>query len=288
MSLENPFHYGFLGRAMIAAALLSLVSGLISPPIVLRRLAFSADGLAHASLGGLAIGLCFVPGALVPTLTSYGVSFAFTCAAALIIGFLSTRVPSDTAVGACYVAAFSLGVLLLSARHRGSGHLEHYFFGSLLAANPLEIAVLSTLAVLITAGMACTWRWIAMWMFDEELAQSNGVPVRWLRYALLLTIAATVIIATRMVGVLLVAALLVLPGATGSQVAIRTSGITLISLLTAFASTGLGLVWSNAANVPPGPAITLVAFGIFAVSLGFRQLNKSSRPHASSSHENQQ
>lgn len=278
MSLENPFQYGFMERAAIAAALLSLVSGLISPPIVLRRLAFAADGLAHASLGGLAIGLCFVPGALVPTLTSYGVSFAFTCAAALLIGFLSTRVPSDTAVGACYVAAFSLGILLLNYRHRGSGHLEHFFFGSLLAANPLEIALLSILTLLITLAIGCTWRWIAMWMFDEELAQANGVPVRALRYSLLLIIAATVILATRMVGVLLVAALLVLPGATGSQLATRASRITGVSLLVAFASTSSGLAWSNAANVPPGPAITLVAFVLFAASLGFRRFRKPSQP----------
>lgn len=271
------FGYSFMERAAIAAGLLSLIAGLISPPIVLRRLAFSADGLAHASLGGLAVGLCVLSGSTVPTAGTYGISLLFTCAVAVGIGFLSTRIPSDTAVGASYVAAFSLGVVLLSLKQRGTGHLEHYFFGSLLAVSPLEIQLLAGLATVLGIGLWSTWRWMAMWMFDEELARAGGVPVRVLRYAMLLAIAGTVIVATRIVGVLLVAALLVLPGATGTLVASRVATITLVSLATAFLGTGMGLAWSSAANVPPGPAITLAAFGLFVAGLFYRSL-RSTKP----------
>lgn len=272
MSLSLNFGYSFMERAVVAAGLLSLVAGLISPPIVLRRLAFSADGLAHASLGGLAVGLCVLSGSTIPTVGTYAISFLFTCAVAVVIGFLSARMPSDTAVGASYVAAFSFGVVLLSLRQRGTGHLEHYFFGSLLAVSRLEIELLGGLAAVLGFGLWATWRWMAMWMFDEELARAGGVPVRVLRYAMLLAIAGTVIVATRIVGVLLVAALLVLPGATGTLVASRVATITCVSLGTAFVGTAAGLFWSSVANLPPGPAITLAAFGLFVAGLICRSL----------------
>lgn len=131
-----------------------------------------------------------------PSLASYAVSFVFTCLVAAAIAYFSGGqcVHSDTAVGACYVAAFALGILLLSLRQRYSGHLEHFFFGSLLAVNPLECWLLAGLALLaLTLVLAC-WRWLGQWTFDEELALASGVPTGVLRYALILLIAATVIL----------------------------------------------------------------------------------------------
>ncbi len=269
--MNDFFQYAFLGRAALAAAFLSLTCGLLSPIIVLRRLSFSADGLAHASLGGLAMGLCLVSAGGAPTLATYGVSFVVTCAVACWIGFLSTRVQSDTAIGACYVAAFALGIVLLSWRRRGSGHLEHYFFGSLLAVTPLEVGLLALLAGIILIGMVMTWRWLAMWTFDEELARANHVPVVCLRYALMLCIAATVVVGTRIVGVLLVAALLVLPGAVGTHIANRMGSISLVSVLTAILSAGAGIGLSNTSSLPPGPTIVLFAFTLFSFAFLFQR-----------------
>ena len=114
--LGSFIEYDFLGRALVAGLLTSLICGLLSPFVVLRRLSFSADGLAHASLGGLALGVCLLNSGPTPTLAGYCVSFLFTCAVAAAIAYLSggNRLQSDTAVGACYVAAFAFGILLLA------------------------------------------------------------------------------------------------------------------------------------------------------------------------------
>jgi len=271
--MENFFQYRFLERALLAALLMSLTCGMLSPFIVLRRLSFSADGLAHASLGGLALGIFILNSGTTPTLAGYGISFLFTCGVAAAIAYFSSgnRLQSDTAVGACYVAAFALGILLLTARSRSTGHLEHFFFGSILAVNPLECWLLAGLAVLTMAFCFSNWRWLGQWTFDEELARASAVKIAWLRYALVLLIAATVILSAKIVGVLLVTALLILPGAVGTLSGRALPVILAFSIVTAMSSAAAGMLLSNAANVPPGPAIVLVAFGIFLAAFFLRR-----------------
>lgn len=269
MNATSFFDYGFLVRALIAGVWLAVLCGVLSPFIVLRRMAFAADGLAHASLGGLAVGLFLLRSGPLPTAANYAISFVFTCGVALAIAYFARRVQSDTAVGACYVAAFAFGVTLLSRRQRGLGNLEHLFFGSILAVQPLELTLLAGLTLLALLASGLCWRWLGAWTFDEELARSEGVPVVALRYALMLLVAATVIVATRVVGVLLVAALLVLPGAAGCLGARRLSHIVLISVLVSILSALSGMAVSNAVNVPPGPAIVLAAFGCFLAAFAF-------------------
>lgn len=271
--LNSFFEYGFLRRAMLAGLLMSLTCGLLSPFIVLRRLSFSADGLAHSSLGGLAVGLLVMGNGQVPTLSSYLISFVFTCGVAVAIAYFSSghRLQSDTAVGACYVAAFALGILLLSWRNRSTGHLEHFFFGSILAVNPLECWLLAGLAVAATLFCFFCWRGLGQWTFDEELARASGVRVAALRYLLMLLIAATVILSTKVVGVLLVTALLILPGAVGTLSGRSLSVIVLLSLLAALSSATGGMVFSNLADVPPGPCMVLVAFGLFLIAFFLRR-----------------
>ena len=262
------FDYAFLTRALFAGVLMSLTCGMLAPFVVIRRLSFSADGLAHASLGGLALGMFIMADGPAPTLTSYGLSFVFTCGVAAAIAFFSggQRLHSDTATGVCYVSAFALGILLLSWRKRYSGHLEHFFFGSLLAVNPLECWLLAGVASITAFLCLVCWRWLGQWTFDEELAQASGVPVTSLRYAFVIVIAATVIVSSRVVGVLLVTAMLILPGAVGTLLGRSMWVITAFSLGAALTSSVGGLVISNAVDVPPGPAIVLIGFCLFVLA----------------------
>lgn len=271
--LNAFFEYGFLGRALLAGLLTSVTCGLLSPFVVLRRLAFSADGLAHASLGGLAVGIFVLGNSQMPTLSSYFVSFVFTCGVAVAIAWFShgNRLQSDTAVGACYVAAFAMGVLLLSWGHHSTGHLEDFFFGSILAVDTLECRLLAGLAAVAAVFCFLGWRGLGQWTFDEELAQASGVRVTALRYVLMLLIAATVILSTKVVGVLLVTALLILPGAIGTLSGRNLPVILLLSLLAALCSATAGMVFSNLADVPPGPAIVLAAFGLFLIAFFHRR-----------------
>ena len=263
--LYSIFDYGFLRRAVLAAILMSLTCGLIAPVVVLRRLAFSTDGLAHSSLGGLAIGVLFVSNGASPSLLSYLISFFFTVSVAAGITYLSenNRIDSGTAVGVCYVAAFALGVLVLSLRKGYSGHLDQFFFGSLLAVNHLECLLLLILGLISFTFIFWNWLSIGKWTFNEEMARAEGVPVKKLRYFFMFLVVAVVIVSSRVVGVLLVTSMLILPGAVGSLTSHSMFGITTVSVATALVSSLIGLSISNSYDVPPGPVIVLSGFLIF-------------------------
>lgn len=263
--LNSIFDYGFLRRAFLAAILMSLTCGLIAPVVVLRRLAFSTDGLAHSSLGGLAIGVLFVSNGAAPTLLSYLISFFFTISVAAGITYLSenNRIDFDTAVGVCYVAAFALGVLVLSLREGYSGHLDQFFFGSLLAVNHLECLLLLLLGIISFIFIFLNWVSIGKWIFNEEMAHAEGVPVKKIRYFFMFLIVAVVIVSSRVVGVLLVTSMLILPGSVGSLISRSMFGITIVSVVTALFSSLIGLAISNSYDVPPGPVIVLSGFLIF-------------------------
>ena len=263
--LHSIFDYGFLRRAVLAAILMSLTCGLIAPVVVLRRLSFSTDGLAHSSLGGLAIGVLFVTNGASPSLLSYLISFFFTVSVAAGITYLSenNRIDSDTAVGVCYVAAFALGVLVLSLREGYSGHLDQFFFGSLLAVNRIECLLLLILSLISFIFIFWNWLSVGKWTFNEEMAHAEGVPVKKLRYFFMFLVVAVVIVSSRVVGVLLVTSMLILPGAVGSLASRSMFGITIVSIATALVSSLIGLSISNSYDVPPGPVIVLTGFLIF-------------------------
>ena len=263
--LHSIFDYGFLRRAVLAAILMSLTCGLIAPVVVLRRLSFSTDGLAHSSLGGLAIGVIFVTNGASPSLISYLISFIFTVSVAAGITYLSenNRIDSDTAVGVCYVAAFALGVLVLSLREGYSGHLDQFFFGSLLAVNQIECLLLLILSLISFIFIFWNWLSVGKWTFNEEMAHAEGVPVKKLRYFFMFLVVAVVIVSSRVVGVLLVTSMLIVPGAVGSLASRSMFGITIVSIATALVSSLIGLSISNSYDVPPGPVIVLTGFLIF-------------------------
>jgi len=263
--LHSILDYGFLRRAVLAAILMSLTCGLIAPVVVLRRLSFSTDGLAHSSLGGLAIGVIFVTNGASPSLISYLISFIFTVSVAAGITYLSenNRIDSDTAVGVCYVAAFALGVLVLSLREGYSGHLDQFFFGSLLAVNQIECLLLLILSLISFIFIFWNWLSVGKWTFNEEMAHAEGVPVKKLRYFFMFLVVAVVIVSSRVVGVLLVTSMLIVPGAVGSLASRSMFGITIVSIATALVSSLIGLSISNSYDVPPGPVIVLTGFLIF-------------------------
>lgn len=273
LQLNSFFEYGFLARALLAGMLLSVTCGLLSPFVVLRRLSFSADGLAHASLGGLALGIVILNTGLTPSLGVYVISLIFTFAVAAGMAWFggAQRVASDTAIGACYVAAFAFGALLLCSKKRFSAHLEHFFFGNILAVTAWDCRLLGLLALATATFCFTHWRWLGQWTFDEELARAAGVPVTRLRYTLILLIAVTVILSVKVVGLLLVTAMLILPGATGTLMGRGLWTILAAAVTTAMGCALAGLVASNAADVPPGPAIVLAAFTVFATAFVARQ-----------------
>ncbi|MEN2982538.1 MAG: metal ABC transporter permease [Thermus sp.] len=252
--------YPFFQRALLAGLLVSLLSGLLSPLVVQRRLSFLGDGLAHAAFAGVALGL-FLRG------EPLGFALPFTFLVALAITFVKerTELSEDTAIGVFFALSVALGAVFLAKAKGYVGDAMGYLFGSLLAVGPADLWALG-LVFLLGLFLLPLWGPLAYATLDRELALADRVPVGRHDYLLSGFIAVALVLAVKVVGILLVAAFLVIPGAAARLLARTFAGLTLLSLLLAALSTLLGLLASFLLDWPSGASVVLVQALLFALA----------------------
>jgi zinc transport system permease protein len=266
-----PFGHGFVRRALLAGLMLGSAGSLVGVFVVQRGLGFLSDGLAHATFGGLALGLLL---GATPDRAIW-VALPFTLAVALGIQELRRRTSlgGDVATGVFFAVAFAAGVLFLGLRGPRATpvNVEALLFGSLLAVSPeaaLVIVLVSTLVLLLVLRVGPQ---LAYATFDPELARLSGVRVPALESLLLAVTALVVVVGVKTVGVVLVSAFVVIPAATG-QLLGRTLGATLaLAVATALAATAFGLFASYHLNVAPGATIILTLGAAFFLALVLRR-----------------
>ena len=262
--------YDFAQRALIAGVLVALMCAVLAFFVVLRRMAFVGAGLSHAALGGVAIGL--VAG-ISPLVTAMG----FSILVAWAIGWISERgqITEETAIGILFPAtmAFGLAVISLSSTYRQD--LIAYLFGSMLAVRRTDLWLLSFLAAGTLAVLAVFFKELVYLSLDPEAARAAKVPVTALRYLLLTVLAATIVASIKLVGVVLVSALLVIPAATGQLAARSMTGMLVTSVVTALVSVIVGLWLSWLSNLPSGATIVLLAATLFFMTFATRRLKPS-------------
>jgi zinc transport system permease protein len=253
---------GFMQRALATAVLVGVVCGVLGFFVVLRRLAFIGVGISHSAVGGVAIGiLCGVS----PLFTAG----AFAVAVALGIAWAERRgvVGEDALIGVFLSGAMALGLVLISARQGYQQDLFGYLFGNVLAISSGELAALFAVGAGVLAVLAAIFRPLLFAAFDAEVAEAYGHPVAALDRALLVLLAVTVVLAVRLVGVLLVEALLVVPAAT-AVLWVRSfrQQVALAALLGAGSGVaGLAAAWFL--DLAAGGSVVLVAVAIFFLSL---------------------
>lgn len=258
--------HGFLVRALIGAVLVGFVAANLGVFVVLRKMAFFSDAIAHASLAGIAIGLLLGIHPLLGAL-------AFSVLIAVGIGYLTRKssIPVDTVIGVFFSASLALGVLLLSLLPGYRADLFSYLFGDILAVGENDLLVLAALAVATTALVAWAYRsWLRI-SFHADLAAVEGVPVDRFEYLLLLALAFVVALGIKLVGIVLIGALIVVPAAAAKNVSPNLRSLFAFSALFGVASGVLGLVAAYALDAAAGPTIVVVATGIFALSFAFKR-----------------
>jgi zinc transport system permease protein len=260
------FEFAFMQRALIAAVLIGVVCGLLGFFVVLRRLAFIGVGISHSALGGVALGLLLGVNPLLG-------GAAFAVAVALGIAWLSprSRLSEDAVIGVFFSASMAIGVVLFSMRSGYQQDLFGYLFGNVLAISSAEVWTLAGLSFLILGILALIFRQLLFISFDEEIARAYGHPVDGLNALLLVLVALTVVIGVRLVGVLLVQALLVIPAATAALWAPHYRGQLLIAVVLGAGCGALGLVLAYQLDIAAGGAIVLVATAAFFASALLRR-----------------
>jgi zinc transport system permease protein len=254
--------YGFAQRALAGGIIIAMLCSLISFFVVVRRLAFVGMGISHAAFGGVAIGLA---AGIDPMLSAGG----FCAAVALGIGWFSRkgRIHEDTVIGILFASAMAMGVVLVRLAGAYNLDLMSYLFGSILALSWGDVVVIAVVGTCASAFIVLFFKELLFISFDEETATASGLAVRSVYYGLLVTMALTVVVSIKLVGIILVSALLVIPGATGMQLFRNYRGALLAALAVGAASVVLGLYLSFWFDVASGATIVLVLFALFLVSM---------------------
>ena len=253
--------YPFFQRALAAGALAALLCGALSFFVVLRRIAFVGSGVAHAAFGGVAVAtlLGFPP-------LAGGLVAALLVAGATARASEGTWVSEDSAVGVFTVAAMALGVVALGFV-KTNVDLFGLMFGNILTVAPADLAILGVATAVVLVALAAFFRPLLLASVDEEGAQVAGVRTGAMRLLVFVLVGVAVVAALRVVGILLVSALLVLPGAAARSLAARWPALLAGSVAVAFVSVVGGLLVSVAVDVAPGAAIILVGAALFVAAL---------------------
>ena len=253
--------YDFMQNALIAALLASISCGIIGVYVVVKRIVFISGGIAHAAFGG--IGLSYFLG-IDPIM---GV-VPFSIASALSMGFVGrrTKIPEDTAIGILWAIGMALGIIFIGFTPGYAPDLFGYLFGSILTVPTSNIITMLILNVAIIVIVIALYREFQAISFDEEYAKAMGLLTERVYLLLLCLIALTVVLLIRVVGVILVIALLTIPAALSKRFTHRLSSMMLLSIVLCAIFTTGGLWFSYLFNLPSGATIVLVSGAVFLTS----------------------
>jgi zinc transport system permease protein len=259
----------FMRLAFAAGAIVGVLAPAVGFFLVQREQSLIGDGIGHVAFAGVAAGYLL------------GISPVLTALAAAVIGAVSIewlrarrRTAGDQALAIVFYTGIAAGVVLVSSAGRLNVNLFHYLFGSILTVTRGDLAVIAALGLGALAAIAVLLRGLLAVSLDEEGARVSGLPVPWLNAAVAVLAALTVAVSMRIVGILLIAALMVLPVIAAQRIAWSLRSTMAISIAIGLTSVLVGLTASYYGDLPPGGTIVLAASAFFLVASGARTIQR--------------
>lgn len=264
--LIEPFRYPFMQSAALAGVLVGVTCAVLGVYVVLRRMAFIGDAMAHTILPGLVI-------AYLQNLNLFFGAIVAGLVTALGIGWLSRRreIREDTAIGILFTGMFALGILLISTV-RSFRDFTHMLFGYILGVTNEQLIVIAAIAVIVLGVLALFHKELELTSFDPTHAEVIGLDAGRMRLLLLVLMALAVVGAIQAVGVVLTSALLVVPAAAASMLTQRLPRMMLLSAAIAVVSAVVGLLISYHFDVASGATIVLTCIACFLAAWGIGSL----------------
>jgi ABC-type Mn2+/Zn2+ transport system permease subunit len=276
-----PADFAFM-PAIVVAVITAVLCSLLSVIVVLKRLAFIGQGISHAGFGGIGTAMAL---GLAPGLVQDSVILLFCLAAALAIGWLATRqrLEPDSAIGVILVAAMAWGALMtnLAAHFKDAAWYQRWFgpipdqpgfhevlFGSVLQVGGTDLALAGVVALLVLALLTALFKEMVFFTFDPAAAEVFGIRTKLIYGALLIAMALTIVVAIRLVGFLLVSALLVIPGAVATTLSRRLDRVLALAVMVGLAGTLIGLAVSLTTGfLAAGPCIVAALCLILLIAI---------------------
>ena len=269
MQLTEIFSYGFMQRALLSGLLVGILCAVLGVFLVLRRLSLIGDGLSHVTFGSVALALAL------KTQPTYVTIAALPLVLLSSLGILKltekAKIYGDAAIGIVSAAGIAVGVILAGATGGFNVDLFSYLFGSILAISPMETWIAAALFLIVLVTIAFYYHDLFAITFDEELARSSGIRVDGINRLLVLLTALTVVLAMKVMGIMLISALLIFPAVTALQVARGFRSTIVIAAVCAVVSVIGGIFVSFVGNLPTGGVIVLVNAVLFALAYAFRR-----------------
>jgi zinc transport system permease protein len=260
------FAYSFMQRALLAGLLISLACSVLGVFLILRRDAMLGHGLAEVAFGGIALGLF---------LNVLPLASAVTIAILGALGMLKLKqkagVHGDTAIGIMASFGMALGILVVSLAGSFNVNLFGYVFGNVLAIRSAEVWLAAFLAAGVVGAVLLFYQEFFFMTFDEEAARVSGIRVDLLNGVLAVLSAVTVVLAMKVVGILLVAAMIIVPAAASLQIAKSFRQAIWLSALISMSTVLLGLMAAALWDLPPAGTIVVLSTLVFLVCLALRR-----------------
>jgi len=264
--MEAFLGYGFFQRALLAGLFVAIACAILGLYLILRRDAMIGHGLAHVTFGGVAIGLFLN---VLPLATALGV--AILASLAIIKLKEKAGLHGDTAIGIFSSVGMALGITLATLAGRFNADLLSYLFGDILAIDGLEVGLSTLLAAVVIIAILANYRSLMYLTFDPGAAKASGVKTARLDILLAILTSVTVVLGMKVVGILLVAALLIIPASAGLLLAASFKQALLFSSLLATLSVVFGLLAAFYLDLPASATVVLFSFLLFGVSYLLRR-----------------
>jgi len=267
--MDAIFLYGFLQRAFLAGIFIAIACALLGVFLILRRDAMIGHGLAHVTFAGVALGLFL-------NVMPLAVALVVAVGASVLIMKLRVKagLHGDTAIAIFSSAGFALGIMLVTLSHSFNVDLFSYLFGEILAIETSEVLFSIVLAIVVVLLVVMNYHKFMYMTFDRESAKASGIKVERLDSLLTVLTAVTIVLGMKVVGILLVSALIVIPAAAGLQIASSFKQAIFISTCISITSVVLGLILAFLLDLPASGSIVLLSFLAFVMLFVFRQIHR--------------
>lgn len=259
-------HYPFMQRAFVAGVLLAGLLAYLGVLVLIRKMAFFSDGIAHASLAGVAIGVVV---SVNPLMTALAASILF--AIAMFVLEKKTNLSSDVVIGFIFTSGMALGVLLMSIQEGYQPELIGFLFGNILTINRSDLALIIVLTLSIGSILIVNWRRFTLLSFDHEMAYLSGMNPDRYQLLLYIVLAVSVVLGIKILGVILVSALFIIPVSISKLISRSFKKLVFFSFVFSELIMVLGLLISSQFDLPPGAVIVLTGAAIFFVTLLFKR-----------------
>ena len=264
-TILEPLQYSFMQRSLIVAITVGVICAVVGSYLMVQRLALLGDAISHSVLPGLAI--AYLVGANI-----FVGAFIAGIISTVFINLISTRsnIKEDTAMGIVFSAFFALGITLITIVQKDNKiDLNHFLFGNILAVDGNEVRDTLIIAGIVLTVVVLLYKELLFYTFDKLGAQAVGLPVGLLDLGLMTLIGLTIVASLKAVGVVLVLSLLITPAASAYLLVNRLHLVMLLGIVIGVISSIAGMYLSYYYNLPSGPAIVLVASGIFILTFLF-------------------